>query len=160
MILGILIDDHSETSWYMNLREMVEKFLCPGCSCGMDVTCGKYDPSTDYGHMCSGHVLGTSLNLSIKFALGMPKGFNRSPPDEGKKSGMLKMNIRLFNNEIKTPEWDNLNVPVWAMEYDGFLFVRTYCPRIADQYVDVIENGSLEMVPNAIDVSKFYNEIY
>jgi len=45
------------------------------------------------------------------------------------------------------------------MEQDGFLFVRTYCPRIDDSYVDIIENGTLLMTPDAINVSEFYNEI-
>lgn len=149
----------AEGKFSIGQHGMVEKFLCPGCVCGMDTNCGKYDPSEDYGYMCGGHVLGTSINLSIKIALGLPKGFNRSAPMEDRKSGMVKMNIRLFSRGCRKPEYDHLNVAVWAMEQDGFLFVRTYCPRIADQYVDVIEHGTLDMVPDAVDVSKFYDDI-
>jgi hypothetical protein len=57
------------------------------------------------------------------------------------------------------PDWDNLNVPIWALEKDGYLFVRTYMPRINDSFVDVVEEGLLGLCPTAIDVSKFYDEI-
>jgi len=109
--------------------------------------------------MCNGHVLGTSINLSIKIALGLPRGFCRSGPTEDRKTGKIKMMIRLFTDQDKKPEWDNFNIATWAMEQDGFLFVRTYCPRIDDSYVDIIENGTLLMTPDAINVSEFYNEI-
>ena len=42
---------------------------------------------------------------------------------------------------------------------DGFLFVRTYSPRTNQTFVDVIEEGALSLVPQAIDVSKFYEEM-
>lgn len=45
------------------------------------------------------------------------------------------------------------------MVRDGFLFVRTFLPRINVSYVDVIEHGIMEMVPNAIDISEFIDEI-
>ena len=46
-----------------------------------------------------------------------------------------------------------------AMEWDGFLFVRTVCPRVAVFFTDVIEGGNLSLVPNAIDVSKYIDEM-
>jgi len=45
------------------------------------------------------------------------------------------------------------------MVKDGFLFVRTYSPRINHCSIDVIEAGDLDMVPEAIDVGKFIDEI-
>lgn len=86
-----------------------------------------------------------------RIALGLPKGFNRYGPGD-------RLDIRLFLNG-EAPEWDHLNVPVWAMEMGGFLFVRTYSPRINRTSVDVIENGTLDMAKNAIDVSKFVDQI-
>lgn len=68
------------------------------------------------------------------------------------------MDIRLWVSGTK-PEWDRLNVPVWAMVDDGFLFVRTFAPRVNMSWVDVIEGGDLSMVPNAINVGAFVGEI-
>lgn len=106
-----------------------------------------------------GHRLGTMLAGVGTFALGLPKGFCRPGfhPDEDKV--LTKMNIRLWPDKDKCYSWDNLNVPVWAMEKDGYLFVRTLAPRVNICWVDVIKGGTLSMVPNAIDVSKFIDEI-
>ena len=138
---------------------MVEKFQCPGCVCGSDTKCGKFCWDAEW-QRCVSHVLGTMVGLGNSIALGMPKGFNK-PGFNLSKDPMLaysQMLIRLWPGpEIQT--WDHLNVAVWAMEQDGFLFVRTYCPRINVGYVDVIQGGTLELVPNAIDVSKFIGEI-
>jgi len=93
------------------------------------------------------------------FALGMPKGFNkcRRPwgPNQPRDNSL---NIRIWS-EGEAPTWDNKNVPVWAMEQDGFLFVRTLSPRIGVLAVDVIEGGTLALVPTAIDVGEFIDEI-
>ncbi len=62
-------------------------------------------------------------------ALGLPKGFNRI--GEGK----LYFGLYPLGGELR-PEWNRLNVAVWAMELDGFLFVRTYSPRVNVTRVD------------------------
>ena len=69
-----------------------------------------------------------------------------------------KIDIRLWPGGTKL-DWDKLNVPVWAMVKDGFLFVRTFAPRINRTWIDVIEHGTMDMVPNAINVSEFIDEI-
>jgi hypothetical protein len=68
------------------------------------------------------------------------------------------MFIRLWVSGT-APDWDRFNVPVWAMEKDGFLFVRTFAPRLDEGSVDVIEGGTLKMVPQAIDISPFIDEM-
>ena len=50
-------------------------------------------------------------------------------------------------------------MPVWAQEKDGYLFVRTWSPRINKTYVDVVKGGTMAMVPGAIDVADFKGEI-
>ena len=70
--------------------------------------------------------------MGISIALGLPKGFNR--PGSGPRDEQLnRMRIRLWSGGAR-PIWDRLNVPVWAMEGTGedagFLFVRTYMPRL------------------------------
>lgn len=135
--------------------KLVERFQCPGCVCGCGIDCGKY--KYDYRELrCVAHVLGTYMNGAL-IALGMPKGFNRAGWDASGKQ-RNKIDIRLFL-EDQRPEWDNLNVPVWAIEQDGFLFVRTFAPRVNITWVDIIEKGKLSICPNAINVSNFIEDI-
>jgi len=153
------------------LQSMVEKFQCPGCLRGSDTSCGKYSLDPD-GFSCENHAIGTSmlsLNGLIKFALGLPKGFNR--PGLEKNSD----NVRHYKNQMEirfhdatTDEgkmklrrwWNHLNVAVWAMEQDGYLFVRTFSPRINTTYVDVVKGGSrTDLVPDAINVADFIDDI-
>jgi len=150
----------------MTPEELVEKFQCPGCVAGIDVTCGAFkmpDDIEDGVAQCTGHVLGTHLGLGNPIALGLPKGFHnpgwfRNDETPGGWKHYNQMEIRLWP-EGKFPDWNHLNIPVWAMEEDGFLFVHTYAPRINMTWVDVIEGGTLDLVPNAINVSEFYDEI-
>lgn len=138
------------------MKKMAEEFQCPGCINGSDTECGRYN--YDRNHLkCISHVLGTFFGLNNYFALGLPKGFNKPGRNEDGKV-YLKMAIRLFKKG-ECPDWDKLNIPVWAMEKDGYLFVRTYLPRINYGFVDVIEGGTLKLVPNAINVSEFIHEI-
>lgn len=147
----------------MEYKEMIERFVCPGCVCGSDTECGSADIEMDGGYaICKSHVVGTSMLGGQNFALGLPKGFckaglngNGLDPYRDHNNQML---IRCFLNR-ETIGWNHLNVPVWAMEKDGFLFVRTYSPRIGQRAVDVIHGGTLDMCPSAIDVADFYNEI-
>lgn len=151
----------------LKLREMIETYLCPGCVFGSDVECGAYKAPRYYSG-CVGHVLGTFLSGGIgSIALGMPKGFNRpGPADEPGDQHMTcprhrnTMTIRLHVSPTDDlPEWNRLNVPVWALVRDGALFVRTYMPRINATAVDVVQGGTLDLVPGAVNVGDFYDEI-
>jgi hypothetical protein len=143
----------------MTFEEMVEEFQCPGCVAGSNTKCGAFKPDAERMR-CDGHVLGTMIGLGNSFALGLPRGFCKPGVDWDAKPPRArnKIHIRLWTRETH-PEWNHLNVPVWAMVQDGFLFVRTYSPRINEGVVDVIEAGDLSMVPQAIDVSKFIGDI-
>lgn len=142
----------------MNTVELVEKFQCPGCVCGSDTKCGEYRIETSWGIVCKSHVLGTMAFPYVgSFALGLPKGFCR-PGFDSNGQHRNKIDIRLWVSGER-PEWDRCNVAVWAMERDGFLFVRTFAPRVNQTWVDVIESGTLAMCPNAINVGEFYDEI-
>ena len=144
----------------MTFERMIKKFQCPGCVCGpKPKTCSAFKLSEDVGaQKCSGHVMGTSINGQIHVALGLPTGFCRSPPQDDKKRTRSQLEIGLWLKGTK-PLWDHLNVPVWALVQDGHLFVRTYRPRVDRSQIDVIAGGTLAMVPNAIDVKPFYDEI-
>ena len=144
----------------MTRRDMVEQFVCPGCVAGGDTSCGSYK-TTEYGGGCKSHVCGTSVLGLQPFALGLPKGFNKcamagnSQHEDQRQNTLL---IRLWTKD-KRPEWNKFNVPVWALAQDGFLFVRTLAPRIGKVAIDVIEGGSIDEVPQAIDVGAFVDEL-
>jgi hypothetical protein len=148
--------EKEQTKMTDKAKQLIEKFQCPGCVCGMDTDCGALKLNEEYGVSCRGHVIGTHIGLGNPVALGFPKGFNKpgfNLFEEGPCKHRNQMLVRLWEKDA-TPEdlWDDFNVPVWAMVVDGFLFVRTFSPRINMTYVDVIEEGTLEMVPQAINI--------
>jgi len=139
------------------LKEMIKEFQCPGCINGCEPDeCDSYKLD---GTCCDNHRLGTFVGgVSNPIALGLPKGFNKPGYDADSKPNN-KMLIRLFTCLDDYIGWDHLNVPVWALEEDGYLFVRTFCPRINVCHVDVIKGATLEDTPSALDVSKFAHTI-
>jgi len=152
----------------MTPKEMIAEFQCPGCVCGINPDqCGSYKPDVvpigkQTGHLCSAHVVGTSFMSAqgmMHIALGLPKGFNRPGPRDDRMGTRNQMVIRLWTKDQHPEIWNDCNVPVWALEKDGFLFVRTYMPRNNDTALDVIEGGTLALVPRALDVGKFWDEI-
>lgn len=149
-------------------KAMIEEFQCPGCTCGYKTNeCDAFDfTNQDTGCWCLGHSAGTIIMGLGKIALGMPKGFNRVGTiltgfeDDNDRNRRRRTNIRLTTETLKESPYDEFNVPVWAMEKDGYLFIRVMCPRINYTYVDVIKGGKIkDICPNAIDVGKFWDEI-
>ena len=136
--------------------KMIEEFQCPGCVCGHNIECERFLLQETNGYFwCDGHVPGTRLlgSRSPRMCIGLPRGFCRFSEKDPREQIM-----RLWVNG-SNPKWDNLNIAVWAMEWNGYLFVRTYMPRVDISVVDVVKNGTLEMIPNAIDVSEFWDSI-
>lgn len=151
-------------------RKMVHEIQCPGCIQGCDpATCKKLDLreyADDWGTLfrCDSHRPATFVSGIGRIMLGLPRGFCRMgaqweaflglsdrPPGAGF--------IRLWEKD-KAPAFDVFNVPVWALEKDGYLYIRTYMPRVNWTVVDVIEDGSCKKIcPNAIDVANFYDEM-
>lgn len=139
--------------------ELVEEFQCPGCVGGPDPAgCSAFDEG-EFG--CTAHVPGTMMlggNGVMKIALGLPKGFDRYPQFE--RGAHVQSEIIRLHPEPPEDFWNELNVPVWAMELDGVLFVRTYGPRVNRLWIDVIPGGKrTELCPQAIDVAEFYDQI-
>lgn len=137
-------------------KEMIEEFQCPGCVAGMDVKCGAFKLHAQYGFTCLGHVPGTVKMGGGSFCLGLPKGFDKV--GDAREKITKEPYIRLWGKGTK-PDWDKLNVAVWAQEKEGYLYVRTFSPRINKTYVDVIAGGTMAMVPGAVDVADFKGEI-
>jgi hypothetical protein len=97
-------------------KTMIEEFQCPGCVMGMDVTCGSLKLDDSEGFSCKGHRAGTILNGSVRFNLGLPKGFSRVIyADDPFANEKEPSNIRLHADSASV-KFDRLNVPVWAME--------------------------------------------
>ncbi len=152
-------------------RAMIEEFQCPGCTCGYKTDdCEQFDfNDAPTGCWCIGHSAGTMMGVPgmgfMKIALGLPKGFNRVGTiqtgfeEEKDRNRRRSTNIRLQVDPSKV-SYDEFNVPVWAMEKDGYLFVRVISPRINYNYVDIIEGGKFEEIcPQAINVAEFVNDI-
>lgn len=143
--------------------EMIENFQCPGCVCGSNTKCGNFkviNGSFD-GLRCDGHVAGTRMSMIGSIYLGLPKGFNRV----GKSHDSCE--IWLYEN--KQFEYYNFcTLPIWAMEQDGYLFVRCYMPRVNMAVVQVIKCATSKelieyclknKIPFPQDVAEFYDEI-
>lgn len=154
--------------------QMIREFQCPGCSCGTypDEGCGAYKLEEEKNGLgmcgaffrCGGWSPGTFMGGVGRIALGLPKGFTRVGAVDLQ---IMKHYFRMYEKPEHKPEYDRFNIPVWAMEQDGYLFVRCVCPRNNWHYIDVIKDGKVEMASfkdgphehKAINVGDFYDEI-
>jgi len=152
--------------------EMVEEFQCPGCINGHGPeTCKSYKLKEDYlgGNpryfQCENWRPSTFMSGVGRLCLGLPKGFLRTGSVEfGEKTPNY---LWLYENPENRPQYNRFNIPVWAMEKDGYLYVRCFCPRSCWVFVDVIKDGKVEMASfkdgayehKAINVGEFYDEI-
>ena len=139
-------------------KSMISEFQCPGCTCGSAPCekCESFKPGSvpeQGSFFCESWSAGTFMFPGGNIMLGLPKGFNKVGPIDKEKHKNI---IRLWDKT--KPEWDHLNVAVWAVVKDGYLFVRTYCPRVNVTYVDVVKGGK-DIPAGAIDVGKFIDEI-
>jgi hypothetical protein len=137
-------------------RVMIEKFMCPGCVCGSSTSDGCFKEE-NFSLACGAHVAGTNIYPLVgNINLGLPNGFNRNGPIDKTK---LHSIIRLYET-LPSNHYDKFNVPVWAMEYEGYLLVRVYLPRTNMTFVDVIMGARITDMPlSTMNVSEFYEEI-
>jgi hypothetical protein len=93
--------------------------------------------------------------------LGLPKGFCRTGCSQSSdRSPNSKPRIYMFEDPKLHFGFDHLNVPVWAIEQDGFLIVRVLSPRVNETRIDIIKGGTIaQLCPTAHDVSKFIDDI-
>jgi len=141
-------------------KAMVEQFQCPGCVNGSSpVSCSKYVlQETDYlgveGKYCAAHAPGTMMTYGASFrkiVLGLPIGFNKYVGD--------RPELYLFLNN-QYPNYNKFNRAIWALEKDGYLFVRAYCPRINQGFINIIRDGKFCDLPSGVvDVSEFIDEV-
>ena len=165
-------DNSSCTSEIMGNKiqlKMIDEFQCPGCIHGTDPeTCSQYKliVTNDANHTwfaCENWRPSTFMGGVGRICLGLKKGFNRTGRLDFEK---VYPYLRLFEVENR-PEYNRFNIPVWAIEKDGYLYVRCFSPRSCWVFVDVIKDGKIEMAAfkdgpyehKAINVGEFYNEI-
>jgi len=117
------------------MKNMVEKFLCPGCVNGSSTECGMFSIEEQ---RCKNHVAGTIV-FWRKIILGMPKGFNIS---ENTKVLLYKSQEEQEKNFV----FDIFNLPVWVYKEENYLFVKVLSPRVNKVYIMVIENGDIEKI--------------
>lgn len=143
---------------------MINDFQCPGCISGSSTECGSFKMKEEHGFFgCKAHIAGTMISGIGSINLGLPKGFNRvgCTFPHGMPKEMRTDNIRLYA-EMPKNRWDKFNIPAWAREHEGFLYVRTYLPRTNRTFVDVIHNGKIADIPDItvpINVSEFVDDI-
>jgi hypothetical protein len=137
-------------------KYMITEFQCAGCVNGSSPDDGCFIKE-EVSLSCDNHIARNNvLPIIGTINLGLPIGFNRLGPIDTSKQ---KNNIRLYDSMPKD-HWDKFNIPVWAMEKDGYLFVRTYLPRTNVTWVDVIKDGKInEVDPYPINVGDFIDEI-
>ena len=138
--------------------QMIDKFQCPGCIHGTDPEeCPKFELIDDGCFHCKNWRPSTFLGGIGRSAIGLPRGFCRTGEVEFIDKPFTY--IRLYEKPEDLNGYDKFNVAVWAMEHEGYLFVRCYSPRNNWLFVDVVKDGKLEHAPGAINVGEFYNEI-
>jgi hypothetical protein len=151
--------------------KIIEEHQCPGCVAGSSTKCGEFRPEKDnWGISCTAHTLGTSVLGVGPFALGMPKGFCRSGVEHDERHGGWRASNKFFGlsliaKDMPMPalQFGKFNIPVWAMEREGHLYIRVAQPRRALFYTLVFEitegRTKKDLCPDAVDVGQFYDEI-
>lgn len=161
-------------------RQMIEEFQCSGCVSGSDTKCGVFrlegGEDGDKGFRCGAWTPGTIGIPGGRICLGLPVGFNKTGPIEMEyiqKGGYVTLYASpadLGENpvgpaNIFSGEYNKLNLPVWAMEQDGHLFVRVISPRKCLPRVQVIKGGTFAIfdkypnIPKPINVGEFVDQI-
>jgi len=143
----------------MSIEKFVGKYQCPGCILGNSPeTCSSFKEveSGIGGKTCINHHSGTIVAGIGKILVGMPTGFDKI---RGKDAIEI---IRIYE-EGKVPKWNFLNVPVWAMEYEENLLVKTCCPRTLGWNIDIVIGGKMENLgeykDKVLDVSTILDKI-
>ena len=146
--------------------KMIDDIQCPGCIHGTDPdTCSAYEFASEGGFfVCKNWRPSTFFGGIGRVAIGLPRGFNRTGMVEFAEKPFVY--IRLYEKPEDMQSYDRFNIPVWAMEKDGYLYVRCYSPRSNWLFVDVVKDGKLEHAAfkdgdythKAINVGEFYEE--
>jgi len=131
-----------------NIKNAIETYQCPGCMTGCNIECGEF-VKQDWSESCGKHFPATSLGLSIKIMLGMPKGFNRTGTAMGEE---VKLKLDIFESfdtiwDKDGKPYDHLNVPVWKhLNKEGHTLVRGLSPRNNAPFLHVILEDCMDKI--------------
>lgn len=119
-------------------KEIIERYQCPGCVCGSDISCYKKDND---GVGCDRHCAGTTIMPQIgRIFLGLPNGFCRLGKCENIK-------ISIFDEFEKGWEYDKFNVPAWKhLDEYGNTLVRGICPRLNNPWIHIFIGNHLDKI--------------
>jgi len=142
----------------MNKLEIIQEYQCPGCVNGSDPqTCEKFklfEQNLDNWFKCENHWPGTSVN-GQQFHLGLPKPFALVKIVAERAEKFAEPFFRFFQKN-KHPMYGTdfyygaRDIPVWALEQNGFLFVQVYSPRVKKTVVEIIEGGKISDLPTSV----------
>ena len=110
------------------IKNAIEKYQCPGCVCGLDITCFK---ENDIGIGCGKHVIGNMATGIGHFMLGMPIGFNRIGYEQNFKPFIYE------TFESSSWEYDKFNIPVWKYLHENYTLVRGIMPRVNLTFIHI-----------------------
>lgn len=121
------------------MDELIEQYQCPGCVCGSDTECGKYE-FDEGNNNCKGHCIGTMVSGGVgKILLGFPKGFSRIGFDTNIKPWFYK-NVNDF-------QYDKFNIPVWKHKTkEGHILVKGLMPRLNQTFLQVFSSGDIDKI--------------
>ena len=127
------------------VKNAIEKYQCPGCVVGGDISCFKEHIS---GIGCGSHCAGTNIYPIVgRIFLGMPVGFNRLG-----KCDDLKLSI--FNSIGNCWEYDKFNVPVWKyLSEDNHTFVRGFMPRRNEPFLHIFLENCMNKI-NCLEITR------
>ena len=131
-----------------NEKQIIEKYLCPGCFYGSDTECFK-NSGKGREIMCSNHCAETIIHPGGKILLGMPNGFNRY--------GSNDINITIFMSYEDLPSYpfnyEKFNIPVWK-HFDGeCTLVRGLSPRINKPFINIFYGDVRDKI-NCLEITK------
>lgn len=142
-----------------NAKMIVEKFMCPGCTCGNSTSdCDRCNIISESmgdgvtGFTCSAWSAGTFSFPGGNIALGLPKGFNKVGQSKGSP-----WYIRIMDKPLT---YDVFNIAIWGIIQDGYVFIRSYSPRINVTNIDIFPYVEGYVLPEScVDVAEFIDKI-
>lgn len=116
-------------------KEAIERYQCPGCVRGHDISCFEARGSLE----CGKHVAGALSPGAGSFFLGLPNGFNRL--------GINKTKVYIFESLKDGWGFDVFNVPVWKhLDKHGSTLVRGISPRINAPFLHIFLEDCMDEI--------------
>lgn len=133
-----------------NVKEAIERYQCPGCVSGSNISCGAFKKDDiNEGVGCGGHTVGTMVFGIGSFFLGMPKGFDRlGHPHEDSRADLSVVIFETREDGWQEPTgYKKWNIPVWKyLNEQGHTFVRGLSPRTNRPFLHVYLEDCMDKI--------------